>query len=159
MASYHHKQYSPLMVAVGSLMAVSTMVLALVVDGTGWLWAVAPLSALPFAMFWGLRTSVDHEAVRVAFTFGWPKRTFAIDAIEAHAPARNRWHFGWGIRLVPGGWMFNVWGFDAVDVTYRTKEKIKTFRIGTDDPNGLNSAIASALDAGTDGLERTWDSA
>ena len=55
--------------------------------------------------------------------------------------------------------MFIVWGFDAVNVTYRTTEKIKTFRIGTDDPNGLNSAIASALDAGTDGPERTSDSA
>lgn len=126
------------MAIVGSLMVVWMAVLALVFDGSIWLWAVAPLSALPFAMFWRLRTSVDQEAVHVAFTFGWPKRTFPIEAVDAHTPARTRWYFGWGIRLIPQGWMFNVWGFDAVDVAYRTNGTIKTFRIGTDDPNGLD---------------------
>ena len=43
--------------------------------------------------------------------------------------------------------MFNVWGLDAVDVTYRAKGKTKTLRIGTDDPTGLDAAIAAAVDS------------
>ena len=29
---------------------------------------------------------------------------------------RNKWWHGWGVRWVPGGSMYNVWGLDAVEL-------------------------------------------
>ena len=35
---------------------------------------------------------------------------------------------GWGIHLSPsGGWTWNLWGFDCVDVTYKKGRKLRAF--------------------------------
>jgi hypothetical protein len=52
--------------------------------------------------------------------------------------ARNRWWYGWGIRLTPHGWLYNVWGLDAVEIR-RTNGR--TLRVGTDDAAPLVEAI------------------
>ena len=64
-----------------------------------------------------------------------------FDIAEARA-VRNRWWYGWGIRLTPHGWMFNISGLDAVEIEYTNGRK---FRIGTDEPNELEEAIMQAI--------------
>jgi hypothetical protein len=49
---------------------------------------------------------------------------------------------GWGIRWTPASWMWNVSGFDAVEITYASG---KRFRIGTNQPKELAAAITAAL--------------
>lgn len=56
---------------------------------------------------------------------------------------------GWGIHLSPrGGWTWNLWGFDCVDVRLSRGRRL---HIGTDDPDGLaeflKSRIARSADA------------
>ena len=51
---------------------------------------------------------------------------------------KNRWYYGWGIRLSPHGWLFNVSGFDAVELEMANGVK---YRIGTDEPDKLLAAI------------------
>ena len=48
--------------------------------------------------------------------------------------------FGWGIRLWfwPKMWIFNVSGFDAVELTMKNG---KIYRIGTDEPDALEQAL------------------
>ena len=148
MRAYQHTQHSYLMAIIGGLMVVWMVISAIIFEGAVWISVVSALIvALVFAMFLRLRTSVDRKTVRAAFAFGWPQRRIAIKDIESYEVVRNKWYHGWGIRRIPGGWMFNVWGLDAVDVTYRAKGKTKTFRIGTDDPSGLEAAIAAAVDS------------
>jgi hypothetical protein len=55
---------------------------------------------------------------------------------------RNKWWYGWGIRLTPHGWLFNVGGLDAVELELASGRK---FRIGTDEPQGLLNAIRTAM--------------
>ena len=64
-----------------------------------------------------------------------------MDQIADARQVRNRWYYGWGIRRVPGAWMFNISGLDAVELTLRSG---KRFRLGTDDPQGLVFAIGQA---------------
>ena len=52
---------------------------------------------------------------------------------------RNKWWYGWGIRKIPKGWMYNVWGLDAVELEM---ESGKVFRIGTDEPDQLLGALS-----------------
>ena len=68
---------------------------------------------------------------------------------------RNEWYYGWGVRLTPYGWMFNVSGLDAVELTF---ESGKRFRIGTDRPGEVIDAMrlhkpSLADAAGTIGYE------
>ena len=51
---------------------------------------------------------------------------------------RNRWWWGFGIRWTPHGWMWNISGLDAVELTYHNGKK---FRIGTDEPEALLEAL------------------
>ena len=42
------------------------------------------------------------------------------------------------MRKIRNGWMYNVWGLDAVQLELQSG---KSFRIGTDDPDGLVAAL------------------
>ncbi len=46
------------------------------------------------------------------------------------------WYYGWGIRgwLWPKMWIYNVSGFDAVEIKLKNG---KMYRIGTDEPKKL----------------------
>ena len=57
-------------------------------------------------------------------------------------PIRIRWWHGWGIHLTPYGWLYNVSGFDAVAITLRDGRKVA---FGTDDPDGLTTAIRAGV--------------
>jgi len=62
--------------------------------------------------------------------------------IAACGPIRIRWWYGWGIHLTPYGWLYNVSELDAVAITLRNGRK---FALGTDDPDGLATAIRDAV--------------
>ncbi len=104
--------------------------------------AVLPIVIVLAVVVWLSRLEVvvadDRSAVTATFGWGWPKRSIQLADVEAIRAVRNRWWYGLGIRKVPDGWMFNVWGLDAVELRL---ESGKAFRIGTADPEGLTSAL------------------
>ncbi len=51
---------------------------------------------------------------------------------------RNPWYYGWGIRLTPLGWLYNVSGLSAVDVVLEDGRHVQ---IGTDQPEALERAL------------------
>ena len=89
-----------------------------------------------------LTVTVDANEVAARFGWGWPKRVIAFHEIAAVRQVRNKWIYGWGSRWIPGGWMFNVWGRDAVEIDLTTGSK---FRIGTDQPEELLAAFPVQL--------------
>lgn len=108
-------------------------------------WTVVFLIAISLLVlhFSRLTVTVDEKAVSAAFGYiNWPKRTIPFEEIESVAKVRNKWWYGYGVRWVPGGMMYNVQGNDAVELTYATGKK---FRIGTDDIDGLYAALASQV--------------
>jgi len=123
---------------------------ALVVLGWVMLPPQAPAPArLPFfaiaafmALFFGtLTVEVDHEVVRLRFGVGLIRKTIPLVDVQACREARNPWYAGWGIRLAPSGVIWNVSGFDAVELELPHG---KRFRIGTDEPAALGAAITTA---------------
>lgn len=99
---------------------------------------LAVVAVIAYALS-SLTTRVTRETITVAFRWGWPRRVITRSQVERVEVVRNRWWYGWGIRWVPGGTMYNVWGLDAVHLgLIGTRD----FRIGTDDPLGLAGALA-----------------
>ena len=92
-------------------------------------------------VFRRLRVVVTDAEIVVSFGSGRPRRRIALADVCAVRAVRNAWWCGWGIRLTPHGWLWNVDGLDAVEVELAGG---KRFRIGTDDPAGLVAAIESA---------------
>ncbi len=104
-------------------------------------WVVVGFLLILLAMFHSLTVEVDTRCVQWYFGPGWHKWKRLISDLESARISRNKWYYGWGIRITPIGWLYNVSGFQCVDVTDKYG---KSFRIGTNDPEGLLRALRHA---------------
>ncbi|MEZ5329719.1 MAG: hypothetical protein R3F19_32120 [Verrucomicrobiales bacterium] len=70
------------------------------------------------------------------------RRVLYVD-IERVDQGRSSWWDGWGIHISPsGGWTWNLWGFDCVDVYLSRGRKL---RLGTDDPVELTAFLQQTV--------------
>jgi hypothetical protein len=96
------------------------------------------------ASFGSLQVIIDEKYVRIKFGFGLYQKKFLLNDILSVKSVKNHWYFGWGIRwcLWPKMWIFNVSGFDAVEIKLKNG---KTYRIGTDESKKLEQAMLHAI--------------
>lgn len=143
MTEYKHTQIGYLMLAFISVGILLLIVNYSYVSGTSLLLlvilAVLVLSLLLFSV---LSVKVDSGEVSLRFGVGIIRKRFPLSEIESHSVVRNPWYYGWGVRRIPIGWLYNVSGLDAVELAMTDGRK---FRIGTDDPSGLDAAVRAAL--------------
>jgi hypothetical protein len=87
-----------------------------------------------------LTVKVDKTNLKIKFGYGIFKKTFQMKEISSIQIVKNHWYYGWGIRvwLWPRMLIFNVSGFDAVEIKMKNK---KIYRIGTDEPKKLMKVI------------------
>jgi len=90
--------------------------------------------------FGTLTVEVSEDAIRLWFGIGLIRRRILLRDVRSWREIRNPWYAGWGIRMLPGGVLWNVSGFDAVQLELDGKR----FRIGTDEPAELVAAITRA---------------
>ena len=141
MRVYIHRQTGTLMQCmIGIAAALTAIRLASVPAGQGRTLTGVALGLLLVCLFLfrSLSVEVTRDRLTVWFGPGLIRRTFPADDILDSGIVRNPWHYGWGIRLTPSGWMFNVSGLDAVEIVLRNGRR---FRIGTDEPLPLSTAI------------------
>jgi hypothetical protein len=141
---YRHTQTG--WVIIGSIAAAILLVVPLLrVDSAprGALFVAAPL-VLVGLLFSTLTVEVDAQEVRVFFTGGIVRRRVALSELRGHRAVRNPWRFGWGIHMIPGGWIWNVSGLDAVELELGDG---RVLRVGTDEPEALAQAITQVAPA------------
>ncbi|OQA37039.1 MAG: hypothetical protein BWY53_00123 [Parcubacteria group bacterium ADurb.Bin326] len=92
------------------------------------------------ASFVTLTASIDEKYLKIKFGYGIFKKKFPLNEIVSATSVKNHWYYGWGIRLClwPKMWIYNVSGFDAVEIILKNG---RVYRIGTDDSNELETAI------------------
>jgi len=97
------------------------------------------------ASFATLTASIDENYFRIKFGYGIFAKKFALHQIISVRAVKNHWYYGWGIRLWlwPKMWIYNVSGFDAVEITMKNE---KVYRIGTDVPEELETAIKQSME-------------
>lgn len=103
---------------------------------------MAAFMLLGLLLFHSLTVEVLRGNLRIRFGIGLIRRQFRVKDIESAEVVRNRWWYGWGIKLTPYGWLFSVSGLDAVQVKLRNGRQ---YRIGSDEPDALAAAINSAM--------------
>ena len=110
--------------------------------GKGTLEFVMTLLGLMLLLFGWLTVKVDNEAVTARFGIGLICKKIRISDIQSAIQVRNKWYYGWGMRMGPWGWMYNVSGLDAVEITMKNGGK---FRVGTDEAEALARAIKQKI--------------
>lgn len=139
---YERTQKSPLWLIVSAPLLIGVAVTAAATEGEVAVVVIVLAASLLFigliAHFSWMTVAVDASRVRVWFGSGWPRRVVEFDSVTAVEIVRNHWYWGWGIRGIPRGWLWHVWGLDAVEIQLVTGKRL---RIGTDDPGGLYGAL------------------
>lgn len=142
MLPYEHTQPGTAMrVGMGAVILVLIVIQFATADAQSSVWLVVAGLAVLLYLHHGLTVRVDGEQVSVAFGPGLIKHTIPVSDILGVSVGRCAWYNGWGKRYTGAGWMFRVSGMWTVDVTRRDS----SFRIGTDDPEGLLAAIQEAV--------------
>ncbi len=107
--------------------------------------AIMALILIILASFSTLTVVIDKQFLKIRFGWGIFRKNFPISEIVAVRKVKNPWYYGWGIRLWfwPYMWIFNVSGFDAIELTM---ENGKIYRIGTDEPDILEEALSLCVE-------------
>lgn len=137
--NYHHTQ-------AGTVIRVSTTLAIVAIAGSALqsdalrtvLALVCAVLLAALVLFHSLSVSVTADAVRLSFGIGVIGRTIPRARIRAARIVRNAWYYGWGIHAIPRGWLYNVSGFDAVELGL---DNGRVVRIGTDEPAALLAAV------------------
>lgn len=147
MPSYKHTQIGYVTGGVGA--AATALVYFSVQAETGgtlggYGWAAAGGFAVLTGLFSTLTTVVEGDEFRFYFGPGFWTRRIPLADIQRVETVRNSLLYGWGIRYTFHGWLYNVSGLDAVELTVDGEG---TIRVGTDEPEQLKAALAQARSA------------
>ena len=93
-------------------------------------------------MFTKLTVEINGQFLRIKFGVGIIQKKIPLTKIKSCREVRNRWYYGWGIRITPHGILYNVSGFLAVEIEMKSSKK---YRIGTDEPEKLVQAIQKSI--------------
>jgi hypothetical protein len=94
------------------------------------------------SLFSNLTVTGYMNYLEIKFGIGLIRKKFNYKDIKNFSREKNPWYFGWGIRKIPGGWLFNVSGSQSLQVNMKNG---KMYRIGTDEPERLSEFIKSRI--------------
>ena len=140
---YQHIQRSKILFII-IIFVLFFMVFLMYRFGFNWIGAIVfVIMIFALYLFNSLTVRVNSDNVYVAFGSGFIRKSIPLSSIKSAEKVRNKWYYGFGIRLIPGGQMYNVAGLDAVELKLTNG---RVFRIGTDEPDKLLAVIQSQLE-------------
>ena len=140
---YQHIQIGYLMITVYTL-GILFIACLMAIYGFNWIaFVVLIILGVCLVLFATLTVVIDEDVLEIRFGPGVIRKKFPLKDIESCRVVKNPWYYGWGIRLTPHGWLYNVSGFHAVEIKMKTGKK---YRIGTDVPNDLEKTIKQSIE-------------
>jgi hypothetical protein len=142
--NYSHTQVGHLMLWVMFILGLYFGFVVLQAAFDPYVVAVVILVLITIASFATLTVVIDDEHLGIKFGYGVFRKHFKLTDIETVKAVKNHWYYGWGIRywLWPKMWIFNVSGFDAVEIVLKNG---KRYRIGTDEVDQLEKELMEAI--------------
>ena len=101
------------------------------------------VTGLVCLLFYGLTTRVTPEKIKVSFGIGLITKTILLNRIKTIEEVRNPWYYGWGIRIIPKGMLFNISGAKGIELKFTDSNRI--VRIGSQNPFVLKQEIEKRL--------------
>ena len=143
MPRYHHTQ-------IGWVILLSTLIPLLVITAIDLPPEAGPIPLFVFlvlllvaAAFGSLTVTVDEVHLTLRFGLMPFRKRVRLANIASFQTVRNKWYFGWGIRYLGTGWLYNVSGLDAVEIVQNDGKMV---RVGTDEPDVLARALSTVVE-------------
>ena len=100
----------------------------------------AVFSLIILSLFSHLTVIGYTNYLQIKFGIGLIRKKFYFKDIKNCSIQKNPWYYGWGIRKIPEGWLYNVSGSWSVQLNVKNG---KMYRIGTEEPKSLAQFIQS----------------
>jgi hypothetical protein len=96
---------------------------------------------LSLITFYKLTIRIDKEKITATFGFGIIKKTMLLSEIDKDSIEKviMPWYVGIGIRITSKGTLYNV--KTGATILIKNKQQTKTFLVGTDDFEGIKTAL------------------
>ena len=98
---------------------------------------------LIYLLFYGLTTKITSDTITVSFGVGIIKKRVQLKRVKTVDTIKSPWYYGWGIRIIPNGTLYNISGTDGVELKFNDTNRI--IRIGTRDSSALKKEIEKRL--------------
>jgi hypothetical protein len=142
---YQHTQFGTVVVVV-LLLATLVAAGAEALTESSALAVIGPaLMGVFLALFYALTVEIDATHLTFRFGIGLIRKRIPLAQIVEARPVRTTWRDGWGIHHTRRGWSYTVSGWEAVEITLSSGERLL---LGTDEPHRLTQAILAAKTGG-----------
>lgn len=94
-------------------------------------------------LFYGMTTRIGADTIEVSFGIGLIRKRIQLQRIKSVDTVKSPWYYGWGIRIIPHGMLYNITGTDGVELTFKDTSRI--VRIGSRDAATLKNEIEKRL--------------
>ena len=144
-ADYRHTQYGRLMLVVFLLTGALIAWAAWVTMAQG---RIAPAAAmiglyiLGVILFHSFTIEIKEKTLAFWFGMGIIKKIYPLAEIRSARAVISPWVYFWGIKTIPGGWLFAIAPGEAVEITLANGKKV---RLGTDQSAMLKDALLLAM--------------
>lgn len=142
--SYYHSQVGkPVLIAMSAVaIYLAFMPVFLPERVPAWYGIVVAMVTLLLANFVWMTVEVKGGIVTWSFGLGIFKKKLDLKEVRELKITKTPWYYGYGIRKVPGGWLYNVGGPWSVECL---RENGKATRIGTDEPEKLLAVLSDQM--------------
>lgn len=107
-------------------------------------------------IFYKLTISVSDTYVSFSLGIGLVSRKYPISDIKSCKPVKNNILTGVGIRMLTNGWLYNVSGLHAIELTFKNRKSV--VRIGTDKPEEVAMEINKLIEGDKMGSTSDYNS-
>lgn len=96
-----------------------------------------------YLLFYGMKTTIENERINITYGIGLIRKSIKLAEIKTVSVVSNPWYYGWGIRLIPNGMLYNINGSGGVELTFTNTSRV--IRIGSANAASLKEAIQSLI--------------
>lgn len=146
--NYKHTQFGALTVVIFLLIGLLLVPVVLsMINGGRLLSALVTIAMflLGLALFYALTVQISDGKLKFWFGMGLIRKTYALDEIQSSREVKDPWYYFWGIKTIPGGWLYAVAPGEAVEIVLKDE---KIIHVGTNQSRKLKEALDQAMSAG-----------
>jgi hypothetical protein len=93
-------------------------------------------------MFYALTVHVSAGKLKFWFGIGLIRKTYPFAEIQSTRALKDPWYYFWGIKTIPGGWLYAAAPGEALEIVLQDG---KIIHVGTNQSKQLKEALDAAM--------------
>jgi hypothetical protein len=104
---------------------------------------ISSVFLLVYLLFYGLTTKISAEIITLSFGIGLIRKRILINRISNVETVKTPWYYGYGIRFIPNGMLYNISGSEGIEIEFNDTKRV--VRIGSKNPGLLKLQIEKRI--------------